>query len=163
MAKIFNCDLTFSHSCERKKNNNSREERNLTRQWGREDGRRRWKEWKHKTGITALNCLLLILPPLHTKTFDAFQCLNPTLPVTPTHSGLYKLTQHGSTHSQAHSVSSLCPLCLSDSMKSALRRRWGALVCFTPASPSYLLSSILHVSALLWGPIRPLCRSMACG
>lgn len=39
----------------------------------------------------------------------------------------------------------------------------GALVCFTPGSPSSLLSSILQGSALLWGPIRPLCRSMACG
>lgn len=120
-----------------------------------------------KTGITALHCPAANPSSIsHKKTFDTSQCLSPTLPVTPTHSGLHKLNttrRNTFTRLQIQSVSSLCPLCFSDSMKSALHRRLGALFCYSPAFPSSPLSSILHGSALLRGPIRPLCRSMACG
>lgn len=76
------------------------ERRNWISPGNRGGGRNERK--KTKTRITALHCLQLILPPLHTKTFDGFQWHSPALPVTPPHSGLDKLTQYGSTHSQAH-------------------------------------------------------------
>lgn len=44
-----------------------------------------------KQGLLPFIVLLLIPPLLHTKTFDTFQWLSSTLPVT--HSGLHKLTQ----------------------------------------------------------------------
>lgn len=119
---------------------------------------------KTKTRITALYCPQLILPPLHTKTFDSFQRQSPALPVPPPHSGLDKLTQYGGTYSPARSLPSLWPLCLWHSMKSALNWRRGALLCVAPpASPSPPFSSILSGSARRWGPTRPLCRWMACG
>lgn len=144
-------------------NNNSREERNLTRERGREDGRRRWKEWKNKTGITALNCLLLILPALHTKTFDAFSAPQP---YTSNYSHTLRVIQTHTTWRHTF-TGSRCFLTLSTLLvrqhEICPSLEVEALVCFIPASLSYLLSSILHGSALLWGPVRPLCRSMACG
>lgn len=59
-------------------------------------------EGMEKQGLLPRIVLLLIPPQLHTKTFDTFQWLSPTVPVPPTHSGLHNLTQHGSTHSHAH-------------------------------------------------------------
>lgn len=138
------------------------ERRNWISPGNRGGGRNERK--KTKTRITAPYCPQLILPPLHTKTFDSFQWHSPALPVTPPHSGLDKLTQYGSAHSQARSLSSLWPLCLSHSLKSALNWRRGGLLCVAPPdSPSPPFSSILSGSARRWGPMRPLCRSMACG
>ncbi len=90
---LSHCDLTFSHSCECK-NNRPRQ--------GAGKGGWKEKEGMEKQGLLPCIVLLLIPPLLHTKTFDTFQWRSPTLPVTPTHSGLHKLTQHGSTHSHAH-------------------------------------------------------------
>lgn len=120
-----------------------------------------------KTGITAPHCPAVNPSSTpHKKTFDTFQWLSPTLPVTPTHSGLHKRTQHGSPQSQAHRCNvfprSVHPACQTAWNPPSIGG-WGALVCYTPASPSSSLSSILHGSTLLWGPIRLLCRSMACG
>lgn len=121
-----------------------------------------------KTGITAPHCPVAnpSSTPHKKKTFDTFQWLSPTLPVTPTHSGLHKLTQHGSPQLPAHRFN-----VFPRSVRLACQIAWnppfiggrGALVCYTSASPSSSLSSILHGSTLLWGPIRLLCRSMACG
>lgn len=109
------CNLTFSHRC--KWENNGRKKRSLTRGAGKE------RMEGEKRRLLPCFVLLLIPPLLHTETFDTFQWLSSTLPVTPTLSGLHKLTQHGRTHSHACSVPSLCPLCFWDSMKSALHWR----------------------------------------
>ena len=123
-----------------------------------------WKEKEEgmeKQGLLPCIVLPLIPPLLHTKTFDTFQWLSPTLPVTPTQSGLHKLTHiHRLTDST-------CFLTLSTLLvrqhEICPSLEVGALVCHAPTSPSSSLSSILHGPALLWGPIRPLCRLMACG
>lgn len=136
--------------------NRQQTEKEPRRGAGKGGGWKEVEEGMEKQGLLACIVLLLIPPLRHTKTFDTFQWLSPTLPVPPTHSGLHKLTQHGSTHSQAHRFK-VCP----HSVHSAVRRHEicpsleaGVLVCSTPASPSSLLSSILHGSTLLWGPYK---------
>lgn len=96
----------------------------------------------------------------HKKTFGGFQRHSPALPGTPPHSGLDKLPQYGSTHSQAHTLSSLWPLCLSHSVKSALNWRRSGGSCAPPPPPPPTFSfSLIHSPRLRppWGPPEGLC------
>lgn len=153
------CDLTFSHSCKCKKQQQREEKLHQGAGKGgwkeREEGMK--KEKKNRDYFPALSAA----NPSFTPHKNIWR-LSVAQPYTSGYSHTLKVTQTRTT--RKHTLTnSLCPLRLSDSMKSALHWRWGALVCFTPTSPSSLLSSILHGPALLWGPIRALCRSMACG
>lgn len=123
--------------------------RSLSRERGGEDRRgrrRRRKEWKRKTGITALYCPAPNPPSASHKNMWHLSVAHPTLPVTPTHSGLHKLTHNMETHTFTWVLGAGC---LADSMKSALLWGFQALVFYSPASPSSSLSSFRHGSALL--------------
>lgn len=116
-----------------------------------------------KRGLLPCIVLLLILPLLYTKTFCCLSLAQPhTSSSSHTHSGLHKLTQHGCMGSRIECVLSQCTLMVRQH-EIWLSLEVGVLVCYTPTSSSSLLSSILRGSTLLWGPIRPLYRSMPCG
>lgn len=150
-------DFTFSHSKRLKGETESH-------QGTEEVEGMKGKKNKNKDYCPALSAANPSSTP-HKK--HGFQWGSPALPVTPPHSGLDKLTQYGNTHSQAHGLSSVWPLRLSHSMKSALNwrhRGGGALVCFSAPLLLLILSHPFFMAPPTFGAhMRPLCRSMACG
>lgn len=152
------CNLTFSHSCKCK--NSSRTKKKKRTSPGSGEGR----EGMEKQGLLPCIVLLLIPPHRHTKTFDTFQWLGPTLPVTPTHSGVTQ-THTTRTHTHVHRPRrfKVFPRCVQPACQTA----WNLPLLSeaeAPASPSSF--AFIHFSKAppsFGAPIRPLCRSMACG